>query len=94
MKELGLKAYRFSVSWPRVLPQGRGKVNQLGLDFYSRLVDELLNAGITPFATLYHWDLAAAIAGRGRLAGRDVTGAFCEYAQPSAARWATACSTG
>ncbi|MCJ7523116.1 MAG: family 1 glycosylhydrolase, partial [Dehalococcoidia bacterium] len=57
MKELGLKSYRFSVSWPRILPDGRGKVNQAGLDFYSRLVDGLLEAGIEPFLTLYHWDL-------------------------------------
>jgi beta-glucosidase len=81
MKELGLKAYRFSVSWPRVLPQGRGKVNQLGLDFYSRLVDELLNAGITPYATLYHWDLPQKLQDAGGWPERDVTGAFCEYAQ-------------
>ncbi|MFZ4816644.1 MAG: GH1 family beta-glucosidase [Phototrophicaceae bacterium] len=61
MRELGIKAYRFSVSWPRVLPLGHGAVNEAGLDFYSRLVDEILNAGITPFATLYHWDLPQAL---------------------------------
>ena len=57
MKELGLKAYRFSISWPRILPEGRGAVNAKGLDFYSRLVDALLEAGIVPYATLFHWDL-------------------------------------
>src|SRR6476469_1021124 len=56
-KQLGLKAYRFSVSWPRVRPTGRGQVNPVGLDFYDRLVDEVLAAGIDPYLTLYHWDL-------------------------------------
>ncbi len=57
MRQLGLGAYRFSISWPRVLPEGRGAVSREGLDFYSRLVDGLLEAGITPYVTLYHWDL-------------------------------------
>ncbi|NEE53558.1 family 1 glycosylhydrolase, partial [Streptomyces sp. SID8455] len=57
MKRLGLKAYRFSVSWSRVQPTGRGPAVERGLDFYRSLVDELLEAGITPVATLYHWDL-------------------------------------
>jgi beta-glucosidase len=57
MRDLGLKAYRFSISWPRVLPAGRGPINQEGLDFYDRLVDGLLEAKIQPFVTLYHWDL-------------------------------------
>src|SRR3954471_19857220 len=57
MKELGAKAYRFSISWSRVIPDESGKVNEKGLDFYSRLVDELLGAGIQPWATLFHWDL-------------------------------------
>jgi beta-glucosidase len=65
MRELGLKAYRFSVSWPRVLPEGRGQVNRAGLDFYSRLVDALLEAGIAPTLTLYHWDLPQALQDRG-----------------------------
>src|SRR6516165_2667246 len=57
MRWLGLGAYRFSIAWPRIIPVGRGAVNRAGLDFYNRLVDALLEAGIEPFATLYHWDL-------------------------------------
>ena len=57
MQKLGLKAYRFSIAWPRILPNGCGAVNQKGLDFYSHLVDGLLEADIIPFITLYHWDL-------------------------------------
>ncbi|WP_269542087.1 GH1 family beta-glucosidase [Cerasicoccus fimbriatus] len=56
MKEIGLQAYRFSLSWPRIMPEGKGAVNQAGLDFYSRLVDSLLETGITPWVTLFHWD--------------------------------------
>jgi beta-glucosidase len=81
MKALGLKAYRFSVSWPRILPSGRGKVNQAGLDFYSRLVDGLLEAGIRPFATLYHWDLPQALQDQGGWPARNTAEAFGEYAQ-------------
>lgn len=80
MRELGLKAYRFSIAWPRVMPQGTGAVNQAGLDFYSRLVDELLAAGIQPLATLYHWDLPAALDDRGGWLNRDIPGWFAEYA--------------
>jgi beta-glucosidase len=65
MKDLGASAYRFSVSWPRVVPTGSGQLNQKGLDFYSRLVDELLAAGIEPFPTLYHWDLPQALQDKG-----------------------------
>lgn len=57
MKELGIKAYRFSLSWSRILPMGTGKLNPSGVRFYNELIDELLNAGIEPFITLYHWDL-------------------------------------
>ena len=57
MAEMGLKAYRFSISWARILPEGIGKVNQKGIDFYNRLIDELLKYNITPLITLYHWDL-------------------------------------
>lgn len=77
MKQLGLKAYRFSLSWPRILPEGVGKPNQAGLDFYSRLIDELLAADILPLATLYHWDLPAVMPG-GWL-NSATTEAFVEY---------------
>jgi beta-glucosidase len=80
MKELGLKAYRFSIAWPRILPQGRGQVNQAGLDFYSRVVDALLEAGITPFATLYHWDLPQTLQDAGGWPSRATAQAFVEYA--------------
>ena len=80
MKELGLRAYRFSISWPRILSQGRGKVNPAGLDFYSRLVDGLLEAGIIPFVTLYHWDLPQALQDEGGWARRSTAEAFVEYA--------------
>ena len=81
MKELGLNAYRFSISWSRVLPEGRGRVNQKGLGFYERLVDALLENGITPNATLYHWDLPAALDDRGGWLNRDVADWFAEYAE-------------
>jgi beta-glucosidase len=61
MKDLGLKGYRFSVAWPRIFPNGRGSINQKGLDFYDRLIDELLAAGIQPWMTLYHWDMPQAL---------------------------------
>ena len=72
MKDLGLTAYRFSIAWGRVLPEGTGRVNEKGLDFYRRLVDALLEAGIAPAATLYHWDLPAALDDRGGWLNRDV----------------------
>lgn len=80
MQELGLQAYRFSISWPRVLPRGRGALNTAGLDFYDRLVDAMLTARITPFATLYHWDLPQALQDPGGWARRDTTGYFADYA--------------
>ncbi|PNS08209.1 GH1 family beta-glucosidase [Solilutibacter silvestris] len=79
MRELGLKAYRFSTSWSRILPEGTGRVNQAGLDFYSRLVDELLENGIEPLLTLYHWDLPAALDDRGGWLNRDIAQWFAEY---------------
>ncbi len=81
MKGLGLRAYRFSIAWPRILPEGIGRVEEKGLDFYDRLVDELLAAGIRPFATLYHWDLPQTLQERwGGWAGRDTADAFAAYA--------------
>ena len=80
MKKLGLKAYRFSISWPRIFPTGRGKVNKKGLDFYNRLVDGLLAANITPFVTLNHWDLPQALEDEGGWTIRSTGDAFVEYA--------------
>jgi len=80
MKSLGLKAYRFSVAWARVFPEGKGRVNQAGLDFYDRLVDTLLENGIEPLATLYHWDLPVALDDRGGWLNPDIADWFAEYA--------------
>lgn len=80
LKDLGVDSYRFSLSWPRILPDGTGAVNQKGLDFYKRLVDELLEAGIAPNVTLYHWDLPQALEDRGGWPNRDVAGWFADYA--------------
>jgi beta-glucosidase len=80
MQTLGLSAYRFSVAWPRVMPEGRGRLNPAGLDFYERLVDGLLARGITPYATLYHWDLPLALADAGGWQSRDTSAAFADYA--------------
>lgn len=79
MKELGLKAYRFSISWARILPAGRGEINQAGIDFYSNLVDGLLSAGIEPWVTLYHWDLPQALEDEGGWTVRSTAEAFLEY---------------
>jgi beta-glucosidase len=79
MKSLGLGAYRFSVAWPRVQPAGSGPVNAAGLDFYDRLVDELLGAGIAPYVTLYHWDLPQALEDRGGWTDRDTAYRFADY---------------
>jgi beta-glucosidase len=80
MKELGMRAYRFSVCWPRVLPEGSGQVNAVGLDFYDRLVDELLAVNIIPYVTLYHWDLPSALQRLGGWAARDTVYRFADYA--------------
>jgi beta-glucosidase len=80
MREIGLQAYRFSIAWSRVLPEGRGRVNAKGLDFYSRLVDRLLERGIVPNATLYHWDLPAALDDLGGWLAPDSPKWFAEYA--------------
>ncbi len=80
MAELGLQTYRFSIAWPRVLPFGAGDVNEAGIDFYSRLVDALLEKGIRPCATLYHWDLPQSLQDLGGWANRDVARRFADYA--------------
>ena len=80
MKQLGLKAYRFSTAWPRVLPTGSGPINSAGLDFYDRLVDSLLEANIQPFVTLYHWDLPQALQDLGGWGNRAVSSHFADYA--------------
>ncbi len=80
MKEIGLKAYRFSISWSRIFPEGKGATNGKGIDFYSRLVDALLEAGITPMPTLYHWDLPQAIEDVGGWPHRETAGWFADYA--------------
>jgi beta-glucosidase len=81
MKSLGLQAYRFSISWPRILPQGSGRKAPAGLVFYSRLVDGLLAAGIEPFVTLYHWDMPQSLEDRGGWPARDTAQAFAEYTE-------------
>ena len=80
MKALGIKSYRFSISWPRVLPDGTGAINAKGLDFYSRLVDELHKNGIEPMCTLFHWDYPQALYKRGGWLNRDSADWFGEYA--------------
>ncbi|HEX4439637.1 MAG TPA: GH1 family beta-glucosidase [Thermoanaerobaculia bacterium] len=80
MREIGLKAYRFSISWSRVMPEGARLVNERGLDFYRRLVDALVEAGIVPMATLFHWDLPAALEDRGGWLNRDSADWFADYA--------------
>ncbi|MGF1645569.1 MAG: GH1 family beta-glucosidase [Kineosporiaceae bacterium] len=85
MADLGLRAYRFSIAWPRVQPAGSGPVNRAGLDFYSRLVDALLERDITPVATLYHWDLPQPLEDAGGWPVRDTAERFAEYASVVAA---------
>ncbi|MFF9003412.1 GH1 family beta-glucosidase [Streptomyces achromogenes] len=86
MRRLGVNAYRFSVAWPRVVPGGTGPVNAKGLAFYDELVDALLEAGITPSVTLYHWDLPQVLQDRGGWPERDTARAFAEYASVVAGR--------
>jgi beta-glucosidase len=80
LREMKLGSYRFSISWPRILPAGSGKPNARGLDYYGRLCDALLQAGIRPFPTLYHWDLPQALEERGGWPSRDTAGRFADYA--------------
>jgi len=81
MRSLGLRAYRFSIAWPRILPEGEGAVNEAGLDFYDRLVDAMLERGIRPFATLFHWDLPQRLQDRGGWGARATVDAYLRYAQ-------------
>ena len=89
LADLGFDAYRFSLSWPRVLPSGRGTVNRAGLGFYDQLVDEVLEAGLQPFPTLYHWDLPQALQDEGGWPTRACASWFADYAGLVASGWAT-----
>jgi beta-glucosidase len=80
MHSLGMNSYRFSIAWGRVLPEGTGRINAAGLDFYERLIDRLLSRGIQPMVTLFHWDLPAALDDRGGWLNRDIAKWFAEYA--------------
>lgn len=80
MSRMGLRSYRFSIAWPRIFPEGKGKFNRAGIEFYQRLVDRLLEHRILPFATLYHWDLPQALQEKGGWANRDVAHYFRDYA--------------
>src|SRR6478672_27842 len=88
LRDLGVGAYRFSFAWPRIQPTGRGPANAKGLDFYDRLIDELLGAGIAPAATIYHWDTPLALEEAGGWLDRDITGRFADYAAILAERFA------
>ncbi|RKF13251.1 beta-glucosidase [Alginatibacterium sediminis] len=81
MKQIGLQAYRLSIMWPRVIPQGTGAVNQKGLDYYDKLIDELLAAGIDPWVTLFHWDYPLALFHRGGWLNRDSSDWFADYSR-------------
>lgn len=87
MRSLGVKHYRFSTAWPRILPEGVGSINPAGLDFYDRLVDELLAAGIQPWLTLFHWDLPQTLQDRGGWSNRETALAFVDYASLMARRF-------
>lgn len=80
MKEMGVKAYRFSLSWPRILPEGTGKVNEEGIRFYNNVIDELLKNGIEPYITMYHWDLPEALQEKGGWVNPEIINWFSEYA--------------
>ena len=86
MREAGLNAFRLSIAWPRVLPDGRGAVNEAGLDFYDRLVDALVASGVEPVVTLYHWDLPVALEDAGGWPNRETAYAFAEFAEVVARR--------
>ena len=87
MKQLNIKAYRFSISWARVIPDGDGEVNEQGLRFYDNLVDELIASGIEPLITLYHWDLPSALQDKGGWLNREIADVFARYARIIAQRF-------
>src|SRR3982074_3869153 len=82
MRAMNLTSYRFSISWPRIQPSGSGPANAKGVDYYSRLVDALLEARIRPFVTLYHWDLPQTLEDAGGWPNRDMAGRFAGHVQP------------
>lgn len=92
MKSLGVQSYRFSLAWPRLQPKGSGGTNQAGIDFYSRIIDELLVNGIRPFPTLYHWDLPQPLQDRGGWAARETADRFADYAQIATRAYADRCT--
>jgi len=87
MKSLGIKQYRFSISWPRILPNGKGRVNEKGVTYYHRLIDELLKNGITPYITMFHWDLPQNLEDEGGFRVKSTSYAFAEYAKVLAKRY-------
>jgi beta-glucosidase len=87
IREGGFDAYRFSFAWPRLIPEGTGAVNEKGLDFYDRLIDGMLERGLKPFATIYHWDLPSPLQDRGGWMNRDIAGWFSDYAALIAHRY-------
>ena len=91
MNDIKLNAYRFSIAWTRIFPNGKGKVNQKGIDFYSKLIDELLANNIKPFITLYHWDLPQALQDKGGWANRDITKIFADYSEVIAKKFSDRC---
>ena len=88
MKQFGIQAYRFSISWARIIPDGDGAVNEKGLEFYDNLVNALIASGIKPMITLYHWDLPSALQDKGGWLNRDIVAAFGRYARVIAAHFA------
>lgn len=80
IQQLGIKNFRFSISWPRILPQGTGHINAQGIDFYNQVIDHCLSCGIEPWVTLYHWDLPLALSEKGGWTNREIMHWFCEYA--------------
>ena len=80
IRDGGFDAYRFSFAWPRLIPEGTGAINQAGIDYYDRLIDGMLERGIKPYATLYHWDLPSTLQDRGGWMNRDIANWFADYA--------------